>query len=1072
MDVSVWLDTLGLGQYAQVFTDNDIDSETLVDLNNDDLKELGVASLGHRKRLFAAVAALTGHDQASTEATAPDNAAGVSPPNSTEAERRQLTVMFCDLVGSTELSRRLDPEDLREVMRRYQDAVAGAVTQYGGHVAKYLGDGVLAYFGWPQAYEDQAERALHAGLGAVAAVDAVKNDDDTALAARVGVATGQVVVGDLVGESGRDAQAVSGETPNLAARLQQLAAPGEVVVDDVTRRLVGQTFVLKDLGGHELKGFDEAVQAWGISGEVVAESRFDAAHGATLTRLVGRESELALLLDRWQLAQAGEGQAVFISGEAGIGKSRLMEGLRDQVAQRQHIIIRNQCSPYHGNSALYPTIRQLERSAGFAPGDGGEDKLDKLEALLAQVGDGDTGDGVGPDARLFAHLLSLPYEQRYSALEQPPQQTKERLLEALIAQLLRLTQSDPVLFLFEDAHWIDPTSQELLELTIGRLHEARVLLIVTHRPEWQPPQTGHNHVTSLQLNRLGKSQGAEIARAIVGDDVSGDVVERIVSRTDGIPLFIEELAKSFVERGLDIAEADIPATLQASLLARIDRLDPVAKEIAQIGAVIGREFSHDLLAAIVGKAKAELDGGLTQLVQSELVFRTGTSVAVQYYFKHALVQDAVHDSMLRGKRRNLHAKIARFLEERFSHIAANQPEFVAHHLSASGQSAKSVDFWIAAAEQALSRAAYQEANSFVERGQTAVQAQSKSHETMATAVDLLFLKYAAHYPLGDPQSLLAILAEAENIMAGLNDPVRLCKVLSTQTYVLASDGQVDTAIEVGQRNVESIAENGDVNIYCHGKLMLGRALYAAGRYKEAIQHITGAMERVGEDVEHGRDLHGLSHTISTRGFLLLCEAERGEFAQGARLISDGLRLLHHMQGGMHERLWMEYAIGRLYVVKGDFTAAIAALEPVWPHCESNYPVYIPRVASSLGMAYAASGNIDKGLELLCQADDQSSSSGFQFGHALVLSQLAEVLLMAGNEAEARDKATHAIEIARGAGELGNEGWAASVLGDVFAAVGIPESALSNYNRALAIAEKLEMGPLQARCSKGLNRVAA
>ncbi len=363
---------------------------------------------------------------------------------------------------------------------------------------------------------------------------------------------------------------------------------------------------MDDIGTHELKGFDAAVQAWRIAGEVVAESRFEAAHGASLTRFVGRETELQLLVDRWRLAEGGEGQAVLISGEAGIGKSRLMQGLRDQVAEEDHIRIRYQCSPYHTNSALYPTIHQLERSAGFAPDDDGEDKLDKLETLLRQA-----GDDIEADAPLFANLLSLPFEARYGALDQPPQQIKERLLEAIIAQLLRLAERSPVLFLFEDTHWIDPSSQELLELTMGRLQQARVLLIITHRPEWQSPFTGHNHVTSLQLNRLGRAQGAEIVRAIAGGYVSDDVVARIVSRTDGVPLFIEELTKSLVEGGLDVAETDIPATLQASLLARLDRLGAEAKEIAQIGAVIGREFNHELLVSIAEKSTEDLDIALT-----------------------------------------------------------------------------------------------------------------------------------------------------------------------------------------------------------------------------------------------------------------------------------------------------------------------------------------------------------------------------------------------------------------------------------------------------------------------------
>jgi class 3 adenylate cyclase/tetratricopeptide (TPR) repeat protein len=611
--------------------------------------------------------------------------------------------VFVDLVGSTALSAELDPEDLREIIGRYQDAVSGAVKRYGGHVAKYLGDGVLAYFGWPQAYEDQAERAVRAGLDAVSAVNAVRIADERVLEARAGIATGLVVVGDLVGESGRDAEAVTGETPNLAARLQNVAEPGQVVVGEATHRLVGMAFAVDDLGSHALKGFDYAVRAWGIVGEATAASRFEAAHGTALTRIVGREAELQLLLDRWRLAEGGEGQVVLISGEAGIGKSRLMQGLRDRVAKSDHIRIRYQCSPYHTNSAFYPTIQQLARAAGFAPDDGGDDKLDKLEALLR-----DAGDDLVVNAPLFAHLQSLPYEDRYGALTQPPQQIKEQTLEALVTQLLRLAERNPVLFLFEDTHWIDPTSQELLERVIARLQQARVLLVITHRPEWQLSPSGHNHVTSLQLNRLGEVHGADIVRVIAGAHVPDDVVMRIVERTDGVPLFIEELTKSLVEGGLDIAEANIPATLQASLTERLDRLGE-AKEIAQIGAVIGREFPHAILAAVAGKPAAALGAFLDRLVQSELIFRRGELPNTVYSFKHALVRDTAYDSLLLASRRDWHHHVGEALEQSFPSMLEGEPEVVAHHWHEAGASARAIPLFLRAGRSASGRSANKEA---------------------------------------------------------------------------------------------------------------------------------------------------------------------------------------------------------------------------------------------------------------------------------------------------------------------------------------------------------------------------
>lgn len=709
-DITRWLSDLNLGKFTQLFTENDIDLIALPHITEEDLKELGV-TLGARRKILAAIQVLQDGKLTAPVADPTNILVASSEVETAPAERRQLTVMFCDLVGSTALSRRLDPEDLRDIMRRYQDAVAGAVTRYGGHVAKYLGDGVLAYFGWPQAYEDQAERAVRAGMDAVAAVNDVHVGGERALEARVGIATGQVVVGDLVNEIGRDAEAVSGETPNLAARLQQVAAPGQIIVSETTHRLVGQTFAVDDLGGHDLKGFDEAVRAWRVTGEVITESRFEAAHGSALGRIVGRETELQLLLDRWVLAEGCEGQAVLVSGEAGIGKSRLMQGLHDQVAKLDHIHIHYQCSPYHGNSALYPTIRQLEQAAGFAPDSSGEEKLDKLEALLREA-----GDDAAVDAPLFANLLSLPFEARHGGLAETPQQIKERLLEALVTQLLRLSERRPVLFLFEDTHWIDPTSEELMGRIIDRLQNARILLIVTHRPEWQPGFSGHGHVTSLQLNRLGKAQGAEIVRSIAGDKISDDVVDRIVARTDGVPLFVEELTKTLVEGGLDVEDADIPATLQASLLARIDRLGQQAKWLAQIGAVIGREIPHDLLALVSGLSARDLDVALDGLIRSELIFQSGTPPLATYKFKHALVQDSAYETLLISRRRQLHEQVAKILKQPIPGIAEVEPEILAHHFTVAGKWDSAITYWQKAGRRASLQSANREAAAHYSHG--------------------------------------------------------------------------------------------------------------------------------------------------------------------------------------------------------------------------------------------------------------------------------------------------------------------------------------------------------------------
>lgn len=712
-DVHQWLENLGLNRYLDTFVENEIDLAALPYITEADLKEMGVA-LGARRRLLAA--AQSGDNEAS-----PANriSEGEQEQRSSAAERRQLTVMFCDLVGSTALSRQLDPEDLRDIMRRYQDAVAGAVSRYSGHVAKYLGDGVLAYFGWPQAYEDQAERAVRAGMDAVAAVTFVRLADGTALAARVGISTGQVVVGDLVGETGRDAEAVTGETPNLAARLQGIAEPGQVVIGESTLHLVGRIFDVDDLGGHELKGFDDAVPAWAIKSEALAGSRFEAARGAGLTPIVGRNAELQLLLDRWLSAEGGEGQIVLVSGEAGIGKSRLLQDLYDHASQRAFIRVRYQCSPYHTNSALHPTTQHLARAAGFSLDDVSDDRLDKLEALL-----GETTDDLANDIPLFANLMSLPYQERYGALTQPPQQIKESLLKVLSAHLLRLADRSPLLFVFEDAHWIDPTSLELLKLIMERMQQARIMLVITHRPEWQAPFAADNHITVVQLKRLGKVQGAEIVRAIAGANVSDDIIDRIVERTDGVPLYLEELTRTVLGAAkLDLASGspqslNIPETLQDSLMERLDQLGD-AKEVAQVGSAIGREFSYQMTAAVTSHPEQFLQERLRRLVESGVVSEQGEGAKARYIFKHALVQETAHESMLLSRRRGLHLAIAQALIALAPETEISQPELLAHHYNLADHNDEAMKYFELAGRKASAASANAEAiahfNNAIER---------------------------------------------------------------------------------------------------------------------------------------------------------------------------------------------------------------------------------------------------------------------------------------------------------------------------------------------------------------------
>ena len=707
--IAEWLNALGLGQYAQRFADNDIDANILRDLTDADLEKIGV-SLGHRKRMLRAIAEL---DEAalSAEPALPD-----------EAQRRQLTVMFCDLVGSTPLSTRLDPEELRDIIGAFHRCCAEQIAKCSGVVARYMGDGMLVYFGFPQAHEDDAERAVRAGLALVGAVAQLGDGAGMALQVRVGIATGLVVVGDLLGEGPAQEHQAIGETPNLAARLQGLAGPNAVVIDGNTRGLLGELFEYRAFGSVPLKGFSTPVPVWQVTGRSAVDSRFEALR-ATRTPLVGRNDELDLLMRRWEQAKSSNGCVVLISGEPGIGKSRLAQAVLERLSGEPHTPLRLFCSPHQQDSALYPAIRQLQRAAGFRREDTPEQRLDKLEAVLRHA----TND-LGDVAPLIADLLSVPTADRYPAIDLSPQRRKEETLRALLQRVERLAARQPVLFLLEDAHWIDPTSREWLDLTIDRVPTLPVLLIITFRPEFTPPWVGHPQVTLLSLSRLPPRQRAlMIMRVTGGKPLPEEVSDQIIDRTDGVPLFIEELTKAVVESGLLADEGDrytvagslpplaVPATLQGSLLARLDRLAPV-REVAQIAAALGRQFSHELISAITGMPQRQLDDALGQLVRAELIFRRGAPPDAEYTFKHALVQDAAYGTLLRGRRQQLHARITATLERQFPEIAKTRPELLARHCTEAGLFEKAIGYWTQAATISVNRYAIVEANLQARKG--------------------------------------------------------------------------------------------------------------------------------------------------------------------------------------------------------------------------------------------------------------------------------------------------------------------------------------------------------------------
>ncbi|MBV9064674.1 MAG: AAA family ATPase, partial [Methylobacteriaceae bacterium] len=703
MEVADWLGRLGLSQYAKVFADNQIDDAVLPDLTPEDLKELGINLLGHRRKLLTAIEGL----RARAEPGAPAEA-GLRPADGTGAapERRHLTVMFCELAGGAALAARLDPEDLREVMRRYHSVVTEAVRAQDGFVAQYLANGALIYFGFPAAQEDDAERAVRAAVMLRDGAQALQVDG-TVLEVRAGLASGLVIAGDRAeGSKASHEQQIMGETPNRAARLQALAGPGEIVIDAVTRRLIGRMFHLAPRAPANLKGFAEPVECWNVLGTSEVESRFEALRSGE-TPLVGRDEELELLERRWQQIKGGTGRVVLISGEAGLGKSRLISAFERTIGNENALELRYFCSPQHANTALHPVTAHVTRAANFAVGDTPEQKLEKLGRLAAKA----------DDVPFLADLLSLPLPADARTDQLAPQEKRQKTIAALLAKIDQLATKQPLFILVEDMHWVDATTQELVDQLIPNLDRKPILFVLTYRPQYRPPWTGQSNVTSVSLSRLRLDDRATLIRSLIGNaGLSPETIDEIAERTDGIPLYAEELTKAVIESGnvgLLSAASDpatqIPATLHASLMARLDHLGTQARETAQLGAVIGREFSYPLLRALAQRSEAfpqnGIDQALKSLDDSGLVLARGSPPASVYTFKHALVHEAAHSTLLRAQRQKLHVALVGI-------IGADEktpPELLAYHFAEAGEHERAAQQYLRAARRANEQSAVREA---------------------------------------------------------------------------------------------------------------------------------------------------------------------------------------------------------------------------------------------------------------------------------------------------------------------------------------------------------------------------
>jgi class 3 adenylate cyclase/tetratricopeptide (TPR) repeat protein len=1057
MDIAAWLRGLGLERYEAAFRDNEIDWEALTKLTAEDLKDLGVVLGGHRRKLLEAIAAL--RSESGPRRPAADQ---VAPT----VERRQLTVMFCDLIGSTALSARLDPEDLREVIGAYHAAVAEVIGGFDGFVAKYMGDGVLAYFGYPQAHEDDAERAVRASLAVVGVVRRLQTP--VPLQMRVGLATGLAVVGDLIGSGAAREETVIGETPNLAARLQALAEPDAVVIADSTRRLVGSLFEYQSLGEVELKGLPAPVPAFRVLGESRVGSRFEALRSGE-TPLVGREEELELLLRRWEQAKAGTGRVVLISAEPGIGKSRLTEAFRESIACEPHTRLRYFCSPHRQNSALFPFIGQLERAAGFERDDTPAARLDKLEVIVVTAAP--TKDDVQP----LAELLGVPLDNRYPTLDLTPQRKKEKTFEALSRQVAVLAKRQPVLMIFEDLHWADPSSRELLDLIAEQIEGMRVLLVATFRPEFQPPWKDQPHVTVLSLRRLGRDESGELVLGLLGNTAAlpGEVVDEIVERTDGVPLFLEELTKAVLENA---AVGTIPATLHASLMARLDRLGPIAKEIAQVGAALGRDFSYELLAATAQRSTADLEEALARLVDAGLVFQRGKAPAATFLFKHALVQDTAYSMLLRGPRQALHARIAQALGERFPTLADMQPEILAHHCTEAGLLEKAVAYWCRAGRQSEARAALVEAIAQLRRGlrlaadlpSTPERARHELELQIALAGVLRSTKGFWHPEVAEAfeqaRSLLSESGEAGTISH--------FSVLFGLFGTKFAGGQVRAGLEHAREFLSLGQSRADSGLMVTGYQILGQTLITIGDYRAAFSEVERGARLYEAEKQRMLAFQIASDPgVTMRGFWALGLWHQGYPDRANEVVGEVLRHTRRPDAHPYHSLGLGlHLIGMTAIAARRISEAQElGSEAVTVGSEHGLPAMSGFGLILQGWSLAQQGHDEGAVESIRKGIEVAGYLSYRPIH---LGLLAEALALTGEVEEGLAVLAEALAVAEASGARGNNAELHRLRGDLLGRLLSPDwtEVETAYRRALAVAREQGTRGFELRAAVSLARL--
>jgi len=1002
-----WLGRHGLGQYAQTFEENNIEYSLLPELTENDLKKLGVYSLGHRKKLLRAIEALTVARQPTGATTAASNVTMVPPSlvQHREAEFRQITVMFSDLVESTQLSEKLDPEDLQKLIDAYRGECSTAIRRYGGEVARYFGDGAMAFFGWPYAHEDDAARAIHAALEIVSGVPKISGP--VTLTCRVGVSSGPVVVGEI-GDSGTWSMDAVGETPNIAARLQTLAAANTVIISESTRRLVSSAFDFQDLGLQELKGVTEPLHVYRVLSARNTASRFEAAHAGSLTPLIGRSSELSLLLDRWQKAKEGDGQVVFLSGIPGVGKSRLLHELKLHIQQEPRVWLHHQGSPYHSQSAFVPVIEQIEQAAQITAREADADKLAKLKAYLPRSTDSSI-DAV----LLIAKLLSIPLENHLEFSDLTPQQIKNRTISTLVDMLLAFSVQRPTVCIFEDAHWLDPSTLELLELIISRIHHARVLLIVSCRPEFRPTWITHVNATVHSLTRLSHAEVKAMIRDLLGGgSMPQPLLDQIIEKADGVPLFIEELTNSMLgaplrtrsafDRAARPAMLRVPDTLSDAFMERLDRVAP-SRRLAQIAAVIGREFSYDLLSAASQVDEDDMLSALSLLEQADIIHRVDISPFVRFAFKHVLLRDAIYDSLLRGKRQQIHADIAAILKHDFPELAESQPEVLAYHYQEAGNHQLAIRCWFESGQRALAHSANVEAIASFRKALQLLDALPESAERTQQEIDI-------QLALGIPLIAVQGYASAETREAFAR-ALTLCLPLGNiPEYFQAlfglwghswMGGKNDDALRIADEFLSrSRALSEPVPLMVAHRVM-GSTLLTVGEFQSSAKHFE---ESIKLSISKGKQpLSSLYMVEPQVASLLLLSWDLwilGRPDGALSRVSEALALAQDL-GHPYTLAFAHYMTSVVYLLRGDAARAFESAEKSFEVSqEQRLSLYVILSRISRGRAVGDLGRLGEARAEIALGIDEARRNGVGFMLPMMNSWLADMHAKAGENERA------------------------------------------------------------------------